>query len=159
MKNTGGSRWGGAITAAQFIQRFVADKTPWAHLDIAGTGMDSRSNDINKSWGSGWGVRLLDRLGGRSLRDVILWRQKMVSPMAGLPQATKVLREAIAKVEALPEADQDRIARELIDYLDKLKALRAEVQIGIRQLDAGEGKELDIEDVIRQAREEYGRDA
>ena len=62
MKNTGGSRWGGAITAAQFIQRFIADKTPWVHLDIAGTGMDSRSNDINKSWGSGWGVRLLDRL-------------------------------------------------------------------------------------------------
>ncbi len=62
MKNTGGSRWGGAITAAQFIQRFVADKTPWAHLDIAGTGFDSRQNEINKSWGSGWGVRLLDRL-------------------------------------------------------------------------------------------------
>ena len=62
MKNTGGSRWGGAITAAQFIQRFVADKTPWAHLDIAGTGFDSRQTDINKSWGSGWGVRLLDRL-------------------------------------------------------------------------------------------------
>jgi leucyl aminopeptidase len=62
MKNTGGSRWGGAITAAQFIQRFVADKTPWAHLDIAGTGFDSRQTDTNKSWGSGWGVRLLDRL-------------------------------------------------------------------------------------------------
>jgi leucyl aminopeptidase len=62
MKNTGGSRWGGAITAAQFIQRFIADKTPWAHLDIAGTGMDSRQNDTNKSWGSGWGVRLLDKL-------------------------------------------------------------------------------------------------
>ncbi len=62
MKNTGGSRWGGAITAAQFIQRFVSGKTPWAHLDIAGTGFDSRSSDINKSWGSGWGVRLLDRL-------------------------------------------------------------------------------------------------
>jgi leucyl aminopeptidase len=62
MKNTGGSRWGGAITAAQFIQRFVDDKTPWAHLDIAGTGFDSRQTDINKSWGSGWGVRLLDRL-------------------------------------------------------------------------------------------------
>ena len=39
MKNTGGSRWGGAITAAQFIKRFVDDKTPWAHLDIAGTGL------------------------------------------------------------------------------------------------------------------------
>jgi leucyl aminopeptidase len=62
MKNTGGSRWGGAITAAQFIKRFVDDKTPWAHLDIAGTGLDSRQNDINKSWASGWGVRLLDQL-------------------------------------------------------------------------------------------------
>ncbi|MGA7386519.1 MAG: leucyl aminopeptidase [Pseudolabrys sp.] len=62
MKNTGGSRWGGAITAAQFIKRFIDDKTPWAHLDIAGTGFDSRPTDINKSWGSGWGVRLLDRL-------------------------------------------------------------------------------------------------
>ncbi|MGH6727405.1 MAG: leucyl aminopeptidase [Pseudolabrys sp.] len=62
MKNTGGSRWGGAITAAQFIKRHVDDKTPWAHLDIAGTGFDSRQTDINKSWASGWGVRLLDRL-------------------------------------------------------------------------------------------------
>jgi leucyl aminopeptidase len=62
VKNTGGARWAGAITAAQFLQRFVADKTPWAHLDIAGTGFDSRQTEINKSWGSGWGVRLLDRL-------------------------------------------------------------------------------------------------
>jgi leucyl aminopeptidase len=60
MKNTGG-RSGGAITAAQLLQRFV-DKTPWAHLDIAGTGMGSPQNDINRSWASGWGVRLLERL-------------------------------------------------------------------------------------------------
>lgn len=60
MKNTGG-RDAGAITAAQFLQRFV-DKTPWAHLDIAGTGMGSPVTDINKSWGSGFGVRLLDKL-------------------------------------------------------------------------------------------------
>ena len=60
MKNTGG-RFGGSITAAQFIGRFVG-KTPWAHLDIAGTAFASPSSDINKSWGSGWGVRLLDRL-------------------------------------------------------------------------------------------------
>jgi leucyl aminopeptidase len=60
MKNSGG-RFGGSITAAQFLQRFVND-TPWAHLDIAGTGMSSPSTEINKSWGSGWGVRLLDRL-------------------------------------------------------------------------------------------------
>ncbi|MEJ2624503.1 MAG: leucyl aminopeptidase [Pseudolabrys sp.] len=62
MKNTGGSRYGGAITAAQFIKRFVDDKMPWAHLDIAGTGFASPKNEINRSWGSGWGVRLLDRL-------------------------------------------------------------------------------------------------
>ena len=60
MKNTGG-RNGGSITAAQFLQRFV-EKTPWAHLDIAGTGMGSPQSDINRSWGSGYGVRLLDRL-------------------------------------------------------------------------------------------------
>ena len=60
VKNSGG-RHAGSITAAHFIQRFVND-TPWAHLDIAGMGMASPSNDINQSWGSGWGVRLLDRL-------------------------------------------------------------------------------------------------
>src|SRR6266849_4310652 len=60
MKNTGG-RHGGAITAAQLLARFV-DKTPWAHLDIAGTGMGSPHTDINRSWGSGFGVRLLNEL-------------------------------------------------------------------------------------------------
>jgi leucyl aminopeptidase len=60
MKNTGG-RDAGSITAAQVLQRFV-DKTPWAHLDIAGTGFASPQSEINRSWGSGYGVRLLDRL-------------------------------------------------------------------------------------------------
>ncbi|HSR81912.1 MAG TPA: leucyl aminopeptidase, partial [Hyphomicrobiaceae bacterium] len=62
MKNIGG-RHAGAITAAQFVQRFIKD-TPWAHLDVAGTAMDSARNEINPSWASGWGVRLLDRLIG-----------------------------------------------------------------------------------------------
>jgi leucyl aminopeptidase len=60
MKNTGG-RYAGSITAAQFLQRFVG-KTPWAHLDIAGTAMSSPQTEINRSWGSGYGVRLLDEL-------------------------------------------------------------------------------------------------
>ena len=60
VKNTGG-RDAGAITAAQFLKRFVKD-TPWAHLDVAGTAMGSPQNDVNQSWASGWGVRLLDRL-------------------------------------------------------------------------------------------------
>jgi leucyl aminopeptidase len=61
MKNTGG-KWGGSISAAQFLQRFIKDNTPWAHLDIAGTAMSSVDSEINRSWGSGFGVRLLDRL-------------------------------------------------------------------------------------------------
>ncbi len=56
-----GGRNAGSITAAQFLQRFV-NNVPWAHLDIAGTALDSPRNAINPSWGSGWGVRLLNRL-------------------------------------------------------------------------------------------------
>jgi leucyl aminopeptidase len=59
VKNAAG-RNAGAITAAQFLKRFVAD-TPWAHLDVAGVAMNAPANEINQSWGSGWGVRLLDR--------------------------------------------------------------------------------------------------
>ena len=47
--------------AGRLLQRFV-DKTPWAHLDIAGTAMGSPQSEINRSWGSGFGVRLLDGL-------------------------------------------------------------------------------------------------
>jgi leucyl aminopeptidase len=60
VKNSGG-RYGGSITAAQFLQRFV-NECPWAHLDIAGTGMASNQTEINRSWGSGWGVRLLNQM-------------------------------------------------------------------------------------------------
>lgn len=60
IKNTGG-RMGGASTAAAFLQRFV-NGTAWAHLDVAGTAMNSPKNEISRTWASGWGVRLLDRL-------------------------------------------------------------------------------------------------
>lgn len=61
MKNVGNGPYGGSITAAQFLQRFVRN-TPWAHLDVAGTAMAAPQTDTNDSWGSGYGVRLLDRL-------------------------------------------------------------------------------------------------
>ncbi len=64
MKNTGG-RDAGSIAAAQFLQRFVNKGTPWAHLDIAGTAMGSPATEINHSWGSGFGVRLLDRFAAK----------------------------------------------------------------------------------------------
>jgi leucyl aminopeptidase len=67
MKNAGG-RHGGSITAAQFLQRFIKE-TPWAHIDVAGTAMGAPLSDINQSWGSGWGVRLLNRLIADSYED------------------------------------------------------------------------------------------
>jgi len=60
MKNIGG-RWAGSITAAQFLLRFV-NKTPWAHLDIAGMAWSSKDADTVPKGGTGYGVRLLDRL-------------------------------------------------------------------------------------------------
>jgi len=61
MKNIGSGREAGAITAAQFLARFVED-VPWAHIDIAGTVLGSPKTAISRGWTSGYGVRLLDRL-------------------------------------------------------------------------------------------------
>ena len=59
MKNVGG-RPGGAITAAQFIQRFVSGK-PWVHLDIAGTAWATKDSPTCPKGATAFGVRLLDR--------------------------------------------------------------------------------------------------
>jgi len=62
MKNIGGP-YAGSITAAQFLQRFVVEKTPWAHLDIAGVAwQDGEQKPHIPSWGTGWGVRVLNKL-------------------------------------------------------------------------------------------------
>ncbi len=62
MKNISGSTYAGSIVAAQFLQRFI-DKTPWAHLDIAGVAWQDGEQKVHApSWGVGWGVRTLDRL-------------------------------------------------------------------------------------------------
>jgi leucyl aminopeptidase len=61
MKNVGG-RWGGAITAAQFLGRFVRDGMPWCHVDIAGVAAPEKETPLAPAGASGWGVRTLDRL-------------------------------------------------------------------------------------------------
>jgi len=60
MKNISGGRAGGSITAAQFLQRFIKDGTPWAHLDIAGVAWNTKDKPTVPKGGSGFGVRLLD---------------------------------------------------------------------------------------------------
>jgi leucyl aminopeptidase len=60
MKNVG-PREGGSITAAQFIQRYVAKGTPWAHLDIAGMAWSAKPGATWDKGATGYGVRVLDR--------------------------------------------------------------------------------------------------
>ena len=60
MKNISGGRAGGSITAAQFLQRFIKNGTPWAHLDIAGVAWATKDKPTVPKGGSGFGVRLLD---------------------------------------------------------------------------------------------------
>ncbi|MDO5528859.1 MAG: leucyl aminopeptidase [Paracoccus sp. (in: a-proteobacteria)] len=61
VKNTGG-RAAGSITAAQFLQRFVKDGQPWAHIDIAGVTLPPSATDMAPKGASGWGVMTLNRL-------------------------------------------------------------------------------------------------
>ena len=52
----------GAITAAQFLQRFVKPETPWIHLDIAGTALVKTATDLAPKGATGWGVLALNRM-------------------------------------------------------------------------------------------------
>ncbi len=70
---------------------------------------------------------------------------------------TSTLRLAMEKAAQLPEAAQEQIGLELLDRIAALEELRAEIQIGIDQLDAGLGEPLDVEDVKRRGREWLAR--
>lgn len=63
IRNIGEGRLAGSISAAEFLKCFVNER-PWCHIDIAGTamgGMNSKDDPRQPSWGTGWGVRILDR--------------------------------------------------------------------------------------------------
>jgi leucyl aminopeptidase len=61
IKNTGGSRYAGAISAAKFLEEFVAD-VPWVHLDIAGPAWAEKENATREAGGTGCFVRTLVEL-------------------------------------------------------------------------------------------------
>jgi leucyl aminopeptidase len=61
MKNVG-TRAGGSITAAQYLQRFVQEGTPWIHLDIAGVASVKAPTDLAPKGATGWGVLALNRM-------------------------------------------------------------------------------------------------
>jgi len=73
-----------------------------------------------------------------------------------MPVMTKVMKEAIDEVSALPESDQETIGRQLLSHVEKLRRLRVEIDKGARSLDAGRGRELDIDEFVEQAKERNG---
>jgi leucyl aminopeptidase len=67
IKNTGGDRYGGALTAGLFLREFVGD-VPWAHLDIAGPARSEEDDAYTPKGASGFGVRTLVELLSRYRR-------------------------------------------------------------------------------------------
>jgi hypothetical protein len=70
----------------------------------------------------------------------------------------KTLEIAISKVATLPEAAQEQLGCEILDRIETLKILRTEIEAGIRELDAGLGEELDVDQLLRQLHQEHGLD-
>ena len=62
----------------------------------------------------------------------------------------KTLQQAIAAVERLPAEDQEKIGRTLLSHVEKLRALRIEIDKGLRSLDAGERRESSVDDFLWQ---------
>jgi hypothetical protein len=61
----------------------------------------------------------------------------------------RTLEQAIAEISRLPEADQEQIGRKLLSHVEKLGALRTEIDRGLESLDAGRGTAVDMEDLLR----------
>ena len=62
----------------------------------------------------------------------------------------KALEQAIAQISRLPDADQEQIGRKLLSHVERLNALRREIDKGIHSLDAGKGHALNMEDFLRE---------
>lgn len=81
--------------------------------------------------------------------------EEMEALWKGVSNPTKSLKEVLAGDEPIPDEVLDRLAAERSDYQEKLRELRAEIELGIRQLDAGEGRPLDIEEFVREMHERH----
>ena len=68
----------------------------------------------------------------------------------------RTLEQAIAQISRLPDADQEQIGRKLLAHVDKLRALRTEIDKGIQSLDEGKGRALDMEDFLRDKNSRHG---
>jgi hypothetical protein len=68
----------------------------------------------------------------------------------------RTLEQAMAQISQVPDADQEKISRKLLLHVEKLNALRGEIDKGISSLDAGEGGILDVENFLREKNLRHG---
>ena len=68
----------------------------------------------------------------------------------------RTLEQAIAQISRLPDADQEQIGRKLLTHVEKLRAIRIEIDKGIQSLDEGEGRALDVEAFLREKNSRHG---
>ena len=76
----------------------------------------------------------------------------------GEVDVVKTLEMALSKAASLPEAAQEALGRELLERIDELTQLRAEIEVGLKELDAGLGKELNVEELLRELHAEHARE-
>jgi hypothetical protein len=69
----------------------------------------------------------------------------------------KALELAIAEVETLPAQAQERIGRQLLAHVEKLRQLRSDIAQGLHSLGEGRGRALDLEDVLKRARRRHAK--
>ena len=68
----------------------------------------------------------------------------------------RTLEQAIAQISRLPDADQEQIGRKLLAHVERLNALRGEIDKGLNSLEAGKGSALNIEDFLRKKNSNHG---
>jgi hypothetical protein len=69
----------------------------------------------------------------------------------------KAIELAVEALASLPAADQERMGRQLLTYIEKLLQLRIDIDKGTRALEADAGGPLDVEDFVRLQNERHGR--
>ena len=72
-----------------------------------------------------------------------------------LMNMVKALELAMMRAAALPEAAQEELGRELLERIARFNELRAAVEVGVHELDAGQGEEFDIEELIGELNDEH----
>ena len=68
----------------------------------------------------------------------------------------RTLEQAIAQISRLPDADQEQIGRKLLTHVEKLRAIRIEIDKGIQSLDEGKGRALDVGAFLREKNSRHG---